>query len=185
MGNHHHHEQPKEQLETVKTTVKLEISEEYETQIKIPKPILTRIFSEMGNDVLDVKSICKQTYFLLKSESFWEFYCIRNYGEKRLKEAAGNNNFEKFKSIYECWEKKRTHFSFKPKGNRIWINEKNISNFVTASTKLSFDYNEQNALFVFKLKYSCSDLVGMGVTCDFDYPLNKIIHTKTDYSVGM
>jgi hypothetical protein len=50
----------------------IDILEEYETQIKIPKPILIEIFLYAGlENFLRISLISKQFYFLVKSDNLW------------------------------------------------------------------------------------------------------------------
>ena len=134
--------------------ISIPVNEEYEIQVKIPKPILMDIFQRCGlENLMKISLISKQFYFLLKSDNFWM---------KMLKTTDLNeieiDSMRKTQSLVEIYRDTLCGWDFKAsnknryifKGNTVIHNEKN--GLATVVSKKKFFLGEEILLFTFELK---------------------------------
>ena len=136
---------PKKEFEEI------EISKEYETQVKIPKPILMDIFQRCGlENFLKISLISKQFYFLLKSDNFWM---------KMLKTTDLNeieiDSRRKTQSLVEIYRDYLLGWDVEASYEKISFNKRdalnNYGKFAgCAVSKKQFVTGEEDVLFVFE-----------------------------------
>ena len=130
----------------------IEIMEKYETQVKIPKPILIEIVQLCGlENFLKISLISKQFYFLLKSENFWlKMLKTTDLDREEIeKERKTKSLVEIYKDAINGWDVKASYPNwFKFEGKEFT----HIGNSGKQSvvTKKKFVTGEENVLFVFQ-----------------------------------
>ena len=129
------------------------IKEEYETQVKIPKPILIEIFEFCGlENFLKISLISKQFYFLLKSDHFWfKMLKTTNLTESQIEEQRKTNNLvEIYKEAMMGWDIKASN------QNNLKFNGKMLTRIKeqgtqAAVTKKKIMTGEENVYFMFEI----------------------------------
>ena len=127
------------------------IKEEYETQVKIPKPILIEIFEFCGlENFLKISLISKQFYFLLKSDHFWLKILSQktDLTQSQVEEQRKTKSLKEiYLSTFYGWDVKASHRSLTFKTNVVRNNDTG-SPFAAVSKK-NFISGKENVLFVF------------------------------------
>ena len=135
----------------LKKMEKFVIKENFETQTKIPKPILIEIFQLSGlNSFKKISLASKQFYFLIKSENFW----MKMLRSTDLSEIEIETKKKK-KSLVEIYQYTRIGWNYE-KSNLIHLKfDKNRvvhteqGGIAAAVTKRIFTLGEENILFTF------------------------------------
>ena len=136
-----------------KEAEEIEIKEEYETQVKIPKPILIEIFELCGiENFLKISLISKQFYFLLKSDNFWiKMLKLTDLTQSEIEEQRKTNNLvEIYKDAMMGWDIKASN------QNNLKFNGKMLTHIKeqgteAAVTKKKFMTGEENVYFMFEI----------------------------------
>ena len=126
------------------------VNEEYETQLKIPKPILMDIFQRCGlENFLKISLISKQFYFLLKSDNFWlKMLKTTDLNEIELDSMRKSQSLvEIYRDTLDGWDVGASHKSLTLNGKKV-SNELKGSTFA-AVTKKKFVTGQDNVLFIF------------------------------------
>ena len=162
--------------------IEKKIGEEYEDQIKIPKPLLIEIFIQSGRcSFLKISLVSKQFYFLLKSENLWKKMLKEtDLSEKEIEEENKSFSFQQiYRNTILGWDIKNSNQEkLKFKGNQL----KHTANdgLAVALTKRKFIFGKENLIFTFEMK-SSSYLTAAGVSLEGWY-LIKIKIKKIQYT---
>ena len=131
--------------------ISIPVNEEYETQVKIPKPILIEIFLKCGiENFLKISLISKQFYFLVKSDNLWMklIKCNTEINEIELDSLRKNKSLaEIYRDSLVGWDYTGSHQDLFFNGNDV-VNDKR-GDAMCAISKKSFTVGEENVLFVF------------------------------------
>ena len=144
--------------------ISIPVNEEYETQLKIPKPILMDIFQRCGlENFLKISLISKQFYFLLKSDNFWlKMLKTTDLDQVEIEEQRKTKKLvEIYRDSLVGWDVKASPKDFiKIEGNII--SRVNKQGTHAAVTKRKFITGEENILFVFEVN-TTPDLTALGI----------------------
>ena len=146
----------------------IEIKEEYETQVKIPKPILIEIFELCGiENLMKISLISKQFYFLLKSDNFWmKMLKSTDLSEEEIeKERNTKSLVEIYRETIIGWDVKRSNKKLLQFNGNHFSHQggQGGQGVAIALTNKVFVTGEDNYLFIFEA-YFDGDLNGCGIS---------------------
>ena len=154
----------------------IKIKEEYETQLKIPKPILIDIFQRCGfENLMKISLISKQFYFLVKSDNFW--IKILKSTDLSEEEIENERKTKKLVEIYKDttigWDVKRSNQKLLQFNGNHFVHQGG-QGVAIALTKKAFVSGEDNYLFVFDAYFE-GHLNGCGLSV-YDWQKKKKIY---------
>ena len=136
----------------MKSIACMPVKEEYETQIKIPKPILIEIFQLCGlENFLKISQTSKQFYFLIKSDNFWlKMLKTTEINEIELDSMRKSQSLvEIYKDTLMGWDLEASHLLLLDFNGKDAIHKQG-SGIAAALTKKKFILGEENYLFTFE-----------------------------------
>ena len=138
--------------------ISIPVNEDYETQLKIPKPILMDIFQRCGlENFLKISLISKQFYFLLKSDNFWlKMLKTTDLDQVEIEEQRKTKKLiEIYRDSLVGWDLQASHQNHLKfyKNELTRVNEQGTE---SAVTKRKFITGEENVLFVLEVKSLCT-----------------------------
>lgn len=155
------------------------ISENFDTQIKMPKPILMEIFMECGlSNFLRISLTSKQFYFLLKSDNFWmKMLKGTDLKEDQIEKERKTKTFvEIYRESLMGWDVNASHNQAYNFFGKIIVH--NMSKDLAAAvSKRTFITGEENLVFIFKINAS-RNLSACGICVNGSYFLFLFYYLK-------
>lgn len=121
--------------------------------LRLPKPILIKIFCDIEHiHIINLCLVNKHFNSIFQSDIFWKIYCQRRFED--VESMYGDTYKEKYINSFEHWDKDLTSKNMVIRNRDVSIEQKDFSGLTSARTKMSFEIGKENALFIFKMKYS-------------------------------
>ena len=150
--------------EIKKAKIELEMKEEYEKQIKIPKPILIEIVQLCGlNNFLKISLISKQFYFAVKSDQLWlKMLKTTDLNEIEIDSMRKTQSLaEIYRDTLQGWDFEASNGDYEFTGKSF--NKKRGHGVAIVVTKRQFVTGKENLVFEFISNFN-SDFCGTGIT---------------------